>query len=344
MSANTFGSIFKFHSFGESHGNSMGVVIEGCPSGVNFSLSLLKKELDRRRPGQWPWVSPRKEKDEPEILSGIFKDKTLGTPIGILIYNKNAKSEDYKDIRQNLRKGHADDVWLDKFKHSDLRGGGRSSGRETVSRVVAGSVARMFLKQVCSNFKVMAFVRQIGSFKLQDTELKEALDLFDNNESADIFPACFPYRAQSEKLVKYLMDCKEKGDSTGSIVELWMSGLPRGLGQPVFHKFKSDLTQGLMSLGATAGIEIGCGFLSGSQNGKKFHENSKNYGGIRGGLTTGEKVELRVVFKPPSSLGDVAKKGRHDPCIGPRAVSVVEAMSCLVTADHILQSRLDNIF
>lgn len=343
MNSNTFGNNFKFHSFGESHGLAIGVIIEGCPSGVPFSLEDLKKELVRRRPGQWPWVSSRKELDEPEVLSGVFEGKTLGTPIAILVRNTNAKSEDYKDIKNNFRKGHADDLWNDKFINADLRGGGRASGRETVGRVMAGSVARMFLKQSHSEFKVMAFVKQIGIFKLENKDFEEAESLITEGKTSDIFPACFPSSKKSKEIEKYLMDCKEKGESVGSLVELWMENLPRGLGQPVFHKFKSDLARGLMSLGASVGFEIGRGFVAGSKHGEDFHKDSKNYGGIRGGLTTGERIELRVAFKPPSSLGSFAKKGRHDPCIGPRAVPVVESMACLVTADHILQNRLDNV-
>ena len=343
MNSNTCGSIFKYHSFGESHGTSMGVVIEGCPSSVPFSLEILKKELDRRRPGKWPWVSARQEKDEPEILSGVFNGQTLGTPIGIIIRNTNARSEDYKDIKKNPRQGHADDLWGEKFGHVDLRGGGRASGRETVSRVLAGTVARMFIQQLCPEFKTMAFVKQIGSLQLKDNELQEAESLFEKNILSDTFSACFPHQKKSEEAVKLLMKAKERGESVGSVVELWIENLPKGLGQPIFHKFKSDLAQSFMSLGATTGFEIGAGFLSGSQEGKEFHKNSKNYGGIRGGLTTGERVSVRVAFKPPSSLGDFAKKGRHDPCIGPRAVSVIEAIACHVTADHLLARRLDRI-
>lgn len=321
----------------------MGAVIEGCPSGVPFSLEIVQRELDRRRPGKWPWHSSRKEPDQPEILSGVFEGKTLGTPIGILVRNRDARPQDYETVKENPRSGHADDLWRDKFGHWDHRGGGRASGRETLSRVLAGSVARALLKNLCPDFRVMAFVRKIGSLCLEEEDLKTAEKLFQENILSEKFSACVPHREKSEEAVKLLIEAKERGDSLGSLVELWMEGLPRGLGQPVFHKFKSDLAQGLMSLGASSGLEIGQGFSAAGQRGGTFHQSPKNYGGLRGGLTTGERIILRVAFKPPSTLGDMAKKGRHDPCIGPRAVPVVEAMACIVAADHLLWSRLDRL-
>ena len=341
MSANSFGHIFKFHSFGESHGAGMGMVVEGCPSGIPFSVEDVKKELDRRRPGRWPWNSSRKEPDQPEILSGVFEGKTLGTPISILVRNRDARPQDYKSVKEKPRTGHADDLWRDKFGHWDHRGGGRASGRETLSRVLAGSVARALLKELCSDFQVMAFVRQIGNICLEKKDLVEAEELFQNNTLSETFSACFPHKTKSEDAVKSLLKAKEEGNSLGSLVELWLEGLPKGLGQPVFHKFKSDLAQGLMSLGASSGVEVGAGFSAASEAGSTFHQSSDNYGGLRGGLTTGERIVLRVAFKPPSTLGDMAKKGRHDPCIGPRAVPVVEAMACIVSANHLLWSRLD---
>ncbi|MGI9548638.1 MAG: chorismate synthase [Bdellovibrionales bacterium] len=343
MSQNTFGHIFKFHSFGESHGPALGAVIEGCPSGVSFSLDLLKKELDRRRPGRWPWTSSRVELDQPEILSGIYEGKTLGTPIAILVRNQGARSKDYESIKTKFRKGHADDLWKDKFQHVDHRGGGRSSGRETLSRVLAGSIARMLLQQLHKNFKVMAFVRQIGKIALEDSEFKIAEDLFQKKILSEEYPACFPHKEKSQKVSDLLMASKEQGESLASVVELWIEGVPKSLGQPIFWKFKSDLTQALMSLGASCGVEIGSGFSCLPIKGTVFHQDSKNYGGIRGGLTSGERVVVRVAFKAPSSLGSIAQQGRHDPCIGPRAVCVVEAIACLVIADHILLKRLDQI-
>ena len=343
MSANSIGHIFKFCSFGESHGPAMGLVIEGCPAGLSVSTEILERELDRRRPGRWPWTSSRKEPDQAEIISGVFQGKTLGTPIAIVIYNRNQKSKDYDFMKNKFRSGHSEDLWKEKFGHCDTRGGGRSSGRETLGRVVAGSFARMLISRLCPQFKVMAFVRQIGPLRILQKELKTAEELFKNGILSEKFSAGFPHKEKSKKAIQLLMQAKKEGESFGSLVELWMENMPKGLGQPLFHKFKSDLAQGIMSLGASVGLEIGMGMDSVKLGGKSFHSLKENYGGLRGGMTTGERLCLRVAFKPPSSLGDISKKGRHDPCIGPRAVSVLEAIACLVTADHLLWSRLDQL-
>ena len=343
MSSNIIGNFFKFHSFGESHGSAMGVVIEGCPSGLTVSTKILQAELDRRRPGKQIWDSPRKELDTAEIVSGVFKRKTLGTPIAVLVFNKDQVSRDYDQIKKQARKGHSEDLWKIKFGHYDHRGGGRSSGRETVGRVIAGAFARMLLKKLCPNFKVMAFVRQIEQISLNAKELQTAERLFKNSKTADSFIARFPHKEKSKKALELLMQVKKKGDSLGSLLELWIENLPQGLGQPLFHKFKSDLAQSIMSLGASTALEIGLGIDSSQMRGSQFHQIKANYGGIRGGLTTGERVILRVAFKPPASLGKLAKKGRFDPCIGPRAVPVLEAIACLITADHLLWKRLDQL-
>lgn len=343
MSANSIGHIFKFHSFGESHGPAMGLVIEGCPAGMTVSMEILERELDRRRPGRWPWTSSRKEPDKAEILSGVFEGKTLGTPIAVVVFNKNQKSRDYDLIKKQPRPGHSEDLWQAKFAHYDHRGGGRSSGRETLGRVIAGSFARMLIKELCPSFKVMAFVRQIGDLQILPEEIQNAEDLFKKAELSEKFSACFPHREKSIQAEELLIKLKKEGESLGSLVELWMENLPKGLGQPLFQKFKSDLAKGIMSLGAVTGLEIGLGMDSAKFKGTEFHSLKENYGGLRGGLTTGERIRLKVAFKPPSSLGDISKKGRHDPCIGPRAVPVLEAIACLVTADHLLWSRLDQL-
>ena len=343
MSANSIGHIFKFHSFGESHGPAMGVVIEGCPAGLSVSMEILERELDRRRPGRWPWTSSRKEPDKAEIVSGVFRGRTLGTPIAIVIYNKDQKSEDYDFMKSKFRSGHSEDLWKEKFGHCDTRGGGRSSGRETLGRVLAGSFARMLINKLCPQFKVMAFVRQIGPLRILQEELQTAEELFKNKILPEKFSAGFPHKEKSKEAIQLLMKAKKEGESFGSLVELWMDNMPKSLGQPLFHKFKSDLAKGIMSLGASAGLEIGLGMDSAKAGGKSFHSLKENYGGLRGGLTTGERLCLRVAFKPPSSLGDISKKGRHDPCIGPRAIPVLEAIACLVTADHLLWSRLDRL-
>lgn len=344
MGANTFGSLFKCHAFGESHGPALGVVIEGCPAGVPFLEEILKRELNRRRPGRWPWASPRREPDRPEILSGVFEGKTLGTPIGIVVYNKDTRSEDYREIKKNPRPGHSDDLWREKFQHSDHRGGGRASGRETLGRVLAGAVARMALNVVCPDFRLMAFVRRIGPIELKKEELGEAEKLFSESCLSEEYPACFPHKEKSRAVVDILTQAQSEGESLGAVVELWMAGLPSGLGQPVFYKFKADLASAFLGIGASFGFLVGNENSSaGFSKGTDFHKKSANYGGLRGGLTTGETVKIQILFKPPSSIKEVALKGRHDPCVGPRAVAVVEAMACLVVLDHLLWKRLDRI-
>lgn len=343
MSANSQGHIFKFHSFGESHGRAMGLVIEGCPSGLPVSLKVLEKELDRRRPGKWPWTSSRKEPDKAEILSGVFEGKTLGTPIALVVYNRDQKSQDYSLVKKRARSGHSEDLWKEKFGHYDHRGGGRSSGRETLNRVIAGAFARMLVKKLCPKVKAMAFVRQIGGLEILSTELQTAEKTFQKGLLSDTYPACFPHREKSQEAQDLLMKAKKEGESLGSLVELWVENLPKGLGQPLFHKFKSDLAKSLMSLGASTALEIGLGRDSAKALGTKFHSEKENYGGLRGGMTTGERLCLKVTFKPPSSLAELSKKGRHDPCIGPRAVPVVEAIAYLILADHLLWKRLDRV-
>ena len=343
MSANISGHIFKFCGFGESHGPAMGAVIEGCPAGAAFPFDLLNRELKRRRPGRWPWTSSRKEPDQPEVLSGVYEGKTLGTPIAVLVRGKDARSADYQSLRDSPRPGRADDLWREKFGHFDHRGGGRASGRETLSRVLAGAVARGLLRELCPDLKVMAFVRRVGPLFLEDSELETARRIFCEKALADEFPACFPDEGKSKQARALLMKAKEEGLSFGSIVELWMEGLPKGLGQPVFRKLKSDLAGGLMSLGAAVGAELGMGFAAAAKEGADFHSAPENCGGFRGGLSTGERIFAKIAFKPPSSFGDFAKKGRHDPCIGPRAVPVAEAIACCIAIDHLLWARLDRL-
>jgi len=338
MSASSFGSRFVVTTFGESHGTALGVVIDGCPANVRFKEDLLKKQLERRRPGG-DLVSQRKEDDTPEILSGVFEGKTLGTPIAMILRNKDQKSSDYDQIKNNPRAGHADDVWQTKFGHRDHRGGGRSSGRETVCRVLAGSVAQMFCQQALPQMQLKAFSFQIGNFALTKNEVAQVW-----NQDVDQFSARFP-SAQHEKVRDMLKEAQVKGESYGGVAEVRIKGAPAGLGQPVFHKLKSDLAQAFMSVGAVAGVELGAGSEAPSVKGTEFHSQSysENYGGIRGGISTGEEIILRVNFKPTSSILDVAKKGRHDPCIVTRAIPVLEAMTWLVLADHLIWQRGDRV-
>lgn len=323
MSANITGQRFKYVSFGESHGPAYGIVIDGMPAGITYDHELLLKNLARRKPGQNHYVSARQEPDIPEVLSGIYENKTLGTPIAVIIRNQNQKSSDYNQIQNEPRIGHADDTWKNKFQHVDHRGGGRSSGRETMNRVIAGSFAQMlFDSGVSPGVSVQAYATQIGPYQI-------------NHPQAEL-PA---------DIQKFLESAKLHGESYGGIAECRISHPLANLGQPVFHKFKADLAAAMMSLGATIGFEIGAGFSSIDLAGTAFHEKmmSENYGGVRGGITTGEDIVFRVAFKPTSSIKDIAKKGRHDPCIVPRALPVIEAICWHLMADHWLWSRTDKI-
>ena len=328
---NTFGQHFRITSFGESHGKAMGVIIDGCPAGVLFSTDLLQEHLERRRPGAFPWQTSRKESDTPQVLSGVLEDKTLGTPIAMIVENKNQKSSDYKSI--SPRKGHADDLWKDKFLHSDIRGGGRASGRETVSRVMGGAVACMMIKKLHPKLNVFSYATKIGSHELTKKEIDpKALGKIDQ---------FFPNKEKLEQVKKMLIQAKEEGQSYGGKATICIQGIPRGLGQPVFKKLKAELSQAFMSIGTVYKVSLGEG--EESLSGEEFHKNSSSYSGIRGGISTGEDISMQISFKPPSSIGEIAKQGRHDPCVIPRALPVLEAMAYLVLADQILAQRLDRI-
>ena len=325
--ANSFGTRWVVTTFGESHGTAMGAVIDGVPAGVLWNEDLLRTELARRRPGQNALVSSRNEADEPEVLSGVFAGKTLGTPIAVVVRNRDQRSDDYKDIAKNPRPGHADAAWSEKYGHADPRGGGRSSGRETLSRVIGGAVARMFLAQAAPDLKVTGYAANIGPIAVGES----------------------PSLETEKKVEILLLSAKQEGKSYGGIAEIRVTGAPRGLGQPVFHKLKADLAGAYMGVGATIGVEFGAGFKAAEAEGSVFHseidpaQEQGRYGGMRGGLTTGEPLVARIAFKPTSSVLDVAKKGRHDPCIVPRAVPVLEAMTYLVLADHVLWSMSDRV-
>lgn len=336
MNANTFGHRLQMHTFGESHGVALGVVVDGCPAGLTLAVADIQKALDQRRPGQSAVVSQRQETDQVEILSGIFEGKTLGTPIAMIVRNQDARSEDYKDIQRNPRRGHADDVWKEKFLHSDPRGGGRSSGRETLSRVMAGAVAEKILKTLSPQTETLAYAQQIGPYQLQNSEVTR----LQVEKSLARFPS-----AQSAEVEDFLIKSQKEGQSWGGTVEVRISHPPTWLGQPVFHKLKSDLAMACLSLGATTGFELGLGFSGLEMPGTEFHTSTqaRAYAGIRGGVSTGEDIIFRVAFKPTSSILEVAKRGRHDPCIVIRACSVIEAMVYFVLADHLLWQRSDRI-
>lgn len=341
MSANRFGKFFSLTSFGESHGPALGAVIEGCPAGIPVDEKLLQTWLDRRRPGQSAITTSRQEPDQAEILSGVYQGKTLGTPIVVVIRNQDARSQDYTQLI--TRPGHADDVWREKFGHSDPRGGGRSSGRETLTRVIGAAFAQMFLHTQVPELKIQAFTSAIGPLRIAPQELQtlsEKIDLVNAVESSMV--RC-PSLKLSEKMQELLAQAKTEGKSYGGSIHVQVSACPKGLGQPVFHKLKADLAAAYFSIGATAAVEIGDGAEAATQEGSQFHlqKDQSQYGGIRGGISTGEQIAATIHFKPTASVLDVAKQGRHDPCIVPRAVPVVEAMTTLVIADHLLWQRLD---
>lgn len=344
MRANQFGHVFCLHTFGESHGPAMGALIDGCPAGVVWQQDMLNRFLERRRPGANQHTSARQESDRVEILSGVFEGKTLGTPIAAVIHNEDARSKDYSKEQLRMRQGHATDLWADKFGHSDPRGSGRASGRETVSRVIGGAVARMLVTQIYPEASVISFASRIGVISLSESECLDAAEALETDPwHVDEFSLRIPSQEKNEDAELMLSRARETGESYGGTAYLRLVGLPRGLGQPVFHKLKSELTSAFMSIGATCGVEMGVGFAAAEQSGKEFHSKEQDYGGIRGGISTGDPVTLRVAFKPTSSRQDMAIKGRHDPCIVPRAVPVLEAMVWLVIADQILLARLDRV-
>jgi chorismate synthase len=263
-------------------------------------------------------VSARQEADKAEILSGIFEGKTLGTPIAMMVRNMDQRSADYDSVKKAPRAGHADDMWKEKFGHSDHRGGGRSSGRETLSRVMAGAVAKNYLLQLFPELKITSKAVQVGPLK---------------NDGVSF----------DEKLQMLLMEAKDKGQSYGGLAEIKITNAPTSLGEPVFKKLKSELAAAMMSVGAVVGVELGAGFDSAAASGTEFHSDESNYGGIRGGISTGEDILLRVAIKPTSSILDIAKMGRHDPCVLLRALVVFEAMTWLVLADQYLYKKLNSL-
>jgi chorismate synthase len=344
MRANQFGRVFCLHTFGESHGAAMGAMIDGCPAGVVWQQDMLNRSLERRRPGLKPFTSARVEKDLVQILSGVFEGKTLGTPIAAVIFNEDARSNDYAAANMQKRAGHATDLWEAKFGHSDPRGSGRASGRETVSRVIGGAVARMFVQQLYPDASVIVFVSRIGVIGLNEAESMDAAEALETDPwHVDEFSLRCPSQEKNEDMELMLSRARESGESYGGMAYMRLVGLPKGLGQPVFQKLKSELGSAFLSIGATCGVEVGQGFAAAEKSGKEFHGLDQDYGGIRGGISSGDPITLRVAFKPTSSRQDIALKGRHDPCIVPRAVPVLEAMTWLVLADQILLARLDRV-
>lgn len=324
MSGNSFGQMFKVTTFGESHGEALGVVIDGMPAGLTVNLEELKNELKRRAPGQHAVHTSRKEDDLPEILSGVFQDKTLGTPITVIVRNTNQKSEDYDALKDSYRPGHADKTTMMKYGFRDHRGGGRASGRETLARVIGGYFAGLIIKEV----SFFAYIEEVGQFKLKQKPADHSVDRGEIN---------IPEKKMSEEVVAFLKDCKQNGESAGGVVTLSILNSPTGLGEPVFDKLKADFAKAMLSLPACIGFSIGSAFELTKVPGSVISSDSKNFGGMEGGISNGEEILLKMAFKAPSTIGEKAKAGRHDPCILPRVVPVVEAMAKIVMADHFLR-------
>lgn len=327
MASNSFGQLLRITTFGESHGIALGVVIDGCPSGISLKEEDFLYELARRRPGQSAVTTARKEDDAPVLLSGVFEGKTTGMPITVMVLNQNQRSQDYEKLRSVFRVGHADKVFAEKYGHRDHRGGGRQSGRETVARVIAGVVARKILPK---NVGIIGHTTQIGPYLAR---VYRPADIEKN-------PVRCADAAMAKKMEAYILDLKSKGNSSGGLIEIRVEHPPKNLGDPVFRKLKSRLAEGIMSIGAVTGFSYGAGFNTAEMQGKEYTADPKNFGGMLGGISTGEPLLLTLSIKPASSIGSIAKEGRHDPCIVPRVIPVAEAMVALVLADCYLLQKI----
>lgn len=326
---NTFGELFRVTTFGESHGPALGAVVDGCPAGVPLTAAVIQAALDRRRPGQSNLTTARTEPDTVELLSGVYQDKTLGTPIAALVRNQDQRSQDYARLAIEDRPGHADRVWRERFVHRDPRGGGRTSARETLGRVIGGAVAEALLAREAPAIRSVAWVSKVGP---HTAPLPTALP---TRAEVDAQPVRCPVAAVAEAMAAAILLAKESGDSLGGAVTVRVDGLPVGLGEPVFGKLKSRLADAVTSIGAVAGVVFGPDDLEArlAWPGTRFHAEPDVYGGVQGGLSNGEPLVLRALFKPPATLRDYARAGRHDPCVLPRAVPVIEAMVAMVLAD-----------
>ncbi len=356
---NTFGKIFRLTSFGESHGRGIGGIIDGCPAGIKLDIDLIQQDLSRRKPGQSKITTQRMEPDQVEFLSGVFEGKTQGTPIAFAIWNKDQHSNDYNDLKDIYRPSHADYTYTKKYGTRDHRGGGRSSARETIARVVAGAIAKQLLAQ--AGVSVQAFVSQVGEIQLTKsyTEL--------NISSAEDNIVRCPDAETAEKMITRIEQAAKDRDTVGGIITGVAKGVPAGWGEPVFNKLHADLGFAMLGINAVKGFEYGSGFagtkLSGSEHNDVFVRSNEgirtktnNSGGIQGGISNGEDIYFNVAFKPIATLlkeqntvdkesneVTINPKGRHDPCVLPRAVPIVEAMAALVLADHFLLSKLNSI-
>ncbi|MFT6867091.1 MAG: chorismate synthase [Cyclobacteriaceae bacterium] len=355
----SFGKIFSISTFGESHGPAIGATIVGCPAGVEIDETYIQNELTRRKPGQSKITTQRKEEDEVEILSGVFEGKSTGTPIALLIRNKDQKSKDYSHIADKFRPSHADFTYEEKYGIRDYRGGGRSSARETAARVAAGAIAKLMLRQAGISF--YAYVSQVGDLKLEKTHDLLDLSLTETNDVR-----C-PDLEMAKRMYDYIDEVRKSQDTVGGIVTGVIKGVPVGLGEPVFDKLHAELGKAMLSINAVKGFEFGSGFdgvkLRGSQHNDAFYQDGDRVrtktnlsGGIQGGISNGEDIYFNVAFKPVATIMQdqdsvdkhgntvtVSGKGRHDPCVVPRAVPIVEAMAALVIADYYLIARTNKV-
>ncbi|MDC1101032.1 chorismate synthase [Methylophilaceae bacterium] len=351
MSGNSFGQIFTLTSFGESHGPAIGGVIDGCPPGMKLTELDIQVDLDRRKPGTSKFVTQRKEDDSVEILSGVFEGVTTGAPIGLIIRNKDQRSQDYSKIQEVFRPGHADITYLNKYGIRDFRGGGRSSARETAIRVAGGAIAKKWLKEN-KGIEVMGYLKQLGEIDIP----------FENWEVVNKNPFFAPNESIVKDLEIYLNDIRADKNSVGANIFVCAKNMPIGLGEPVFSRLDADIASAMMSINATKGVEIGAGFNSVTQKGTEHSDEmsskgfkSNNAGGVLGGISTGQDIAVNVAFKPTSSIPqdrhsidtdgnevDMKTTGRHDPCVAIRAVPIVEAMLSLVIIDHVLRDRAQN--
>jgi chorismate synthase len=356
MAGNSFGKLFKITTCGESHGGAVGVIIDGCPAGLEISALEIQKELDRRKPGQSSITTPRKEQDLIHILSGVFEGKTTGTPILLLSYNTDMRPEDYAELKKIYRPSHADYTYLMKYGRRDFRGSGRASARETLARVAAGAIAKKYLTHYL-NIEIFSYVEQVGSIRAEIDYKNVTMAAIESN-----IIRC-PEQNAANNMIKLIEEIKNTGDSIGGIIKGVIRNVPAGLGEPVFDKLSADLGKAMLSINAVKGFEIGSGFngitMRGSEHNDPFViENEKlkiktnHAGGTLGGISTGEDIYFRVAFKPVATISknqqtvDLERQtiefqtaGRHDPCVLPRAVPIVDAMSALVIMDHFLRQN-----
>ncbi len=353
--SNTIGKLFTFTSFGESHGKGIGGIVDGCPPGIALDEDFIQQELDRRKPGQSAIATPRKEDDKVEFLSGVFEGKTTGTPIAFIIWNQNQHSKDYDHLKEVYRPSHADYTYQQKYGIRDHRGGGRSSARETASRVVAGAIAKLVLRQ--AGVDIRAFTSQVGPIAMTQTLDSADLSLIESN-----IVRC-PQPDVAQQMIDYIAALKKDGDSTGGIISCVIRGVPLGWGEPIFDKLQARLAAAMMSINASHGFDYGKGFegvaLKGSEMNDSFIRKedrittrTNNSGGIQGGISNGEDIYFRVLFKPVATISkkqdtvdtsltevELQARGRHDPCVLPRAVPIVEAMAALTLVDLYLNAK-----